>query len=199
MRLLFVRLKNPIMKISLQRTFCRLFVVFIFKNQVEKHFNTHYFSGEGGENVKITIEELPESRIAYFRHVGEYGEKQNKELMESFKNWAQLNGLLYHSVILGITQDHPNCTPKEKCRYDVCIVVNQDFHVPEPARIGTFSGGKYAVFLLDHTEEAVSGFWNTVFSEIEKNNLSIREQPIIERYTLQKMNHHLCEILIPIQ
>ncbi|MCZ4248973.1 GyrI-like domain-containing protein [Bacillus amyloliquefaciens] len=149
--------------------------------------------------MKITIEELPESRIAYFRHVGEYGEKQNKELMESFKNWAQLNGLLDHSVILGIPQDHPSCTPKEKCRYDVCIVVNQAFHVPEPARIGTFFGGKYAIFLLDHTEEAVSGFWSTVFSEIEKNNLSIRDQPIIERYTLQKMNHHLCEILIPIQ
>ena len=119
--------------------------------------------------------------------------------MESFKNWAQLNGLLDHSAILGIPQDHPHRTPKEKCRYDVCVVVKQDFHVPEPARIGTFSGGKYAVFLLDHAEEAVSGFWNTVFSEIEKNNLSIREQPIIERYTLQKMNHHLCEILIPIQ
>ncbi len=50
--------------------------------------------------MNITIEELPESRIAYFRNVGEYGGKQNKELMESFKNWAQLNGLLDHSVIL---------------------------------------------------------------------------------------------------
>lgn len=90
--------------------------------------------------MNITIEELPESRIAYFRNIGEYGGKQNKELMESFKNWAQLNGLLDHSVILGIPQDHPNRTPKEKCRYDVCLVINQD-HVPEPARIGTFSGG----------------------------------------------------------
>ncbi|GAA0132648.1 hypothetical protein BavelB3_32270 [Bacillus velezensis] len=50
--------------------------------------------------MNITIEELPESRIAYFRNVREYGGKQNKELMESFKNWAQLNGLLDHSVIL---------------------------------------------------------------------------------------------------
>nr|WP_241688059.1 GyrI-like domain-containing protein [Bacillus velezensis] len=56
--------------------------------------------------MDITIEELPESRIAYFRNVGEYGGKQNKELMESFKNWAQLNGLLDHYVILGIPQDN---------------------------------------------------------------------------------------------
>ncbi|WP_411859122.1 GyrI-like domain-containing protein, partial [Bacillus subtilis] len=43
--------------------------------------------------MKITIEELPESRIAYFRNVGEYGEKQNKKLMENFKKWAKLNGV----------------------------------------------------------------------------------------------------------
>ncbi|CAI8783085.1 hypothetical protein EMIT0133MI5_20111 [Bacillus velezensis] len=96
-----------------------------------------------------------------------------------------MNGLLCHSVILGIPQDHPNRTPKEKCRYDVCLVINQD-HVPEPARIGTFSGGKYAVFLLDHTKEAVSGFWNTVFSEIEKNNLSIRESSPLSKGILYK-------------
>nr|WP_230639464.1 GyrI-like domain-containing protein [Bacillus velezensis] len=124
--------------------------------------------------MNITIEELPESRIAYFRNVGEYGGKQNKELMESFKNWAQLNGLLDYSVILGIPQDHPNRTPKR-------------------------NAAMMFVLLSIKTIEAVSGFWNTVFSEIEKNNLSIREQPIIERYTLQKVNHHLCEILIPIQ
>ncbi|ATP39964.1 transcriptional regulator [Solibacillus sp. R5-41] len=150
--------------------------------------------------MKITFEELPESRIAYFRNVGEYGEKQNKELMESFKRWVQLNGLFYNSTILGIPQDNPEITPKEECRYDVSVVIDKDFKVAEPAQVGTFSGGKYAVFLLDHTKEAVSEFWGTIFSEIEKNNLSIREQqPIIERYTSQMIDNNLCEILVPIQ
>ncbi|GIN23401.1 AraC family transcriptional regulator [Siminovitchia fordii] len=149
--------------------------------------------------MKITIEELPESRIAYFRNVGEYGEKQNKELMESFKKWAQLNGVLDDSTILGIPQDNPEITPKEECRYDVCAVINNDISVAKPAQVGKFSGGKYAVFLLDHTKEAVSEFWGNIFSEIEKNNLTIREQPIIERYTLQMIDNHLCEILVPIQ
>ena len=69
----------------------------------------------------------------------------------------------------------------------------------KPAQIGKFTGGKYAVFMLDHTKEAVSEFWGNIFSEIEKHNLSIREQPIVERYTSQMINNHLCEILIPIQ
>ncbi|MGE7185508.1 AraC family transcriptional regulator [Peribacillus sp. NPDC006672] len=149
--------------------------------------------------MKITIEELSESRIAYFRNVGEYGEKQNKELMESFKKWAQLNGVFDNYTILGIPQDNPEVTPKEECRYDVCVVINKDFNVAKPAQVGKFSGGKYAVFLLDHTKDAVREFWCNIFSEIEKNNLSIREQPIIERYTSQMIDNHLCEILVPIQ
>lgn len=149
--------------------------------------------------MKLKIEELPESRIAYFRRVGEYGGKQNKELMKSFKKWAELNGVLDHSAILGIPWDNPEIIPKEECRYDICAVINKDVHIAEPARVGKFSGGKYAVFLLDHTEDAVSEFWHNIFTEIEKNNLSIREQPIIERYTPQMIEQHLCEILVPIQ
>ncbi|MFJ8260869.1 GyrI-like domain-containing protein [Rummeliibacillus sp. NPDC094406] len=147
----------------------------------------------------ISIEELPESRIAYFRNLGEYGEKQNRELMGSFKNWAQLNGVFDNSTILGIPQDNPEVTPKEKCRYDVCVIIDKDFNVAKPAQDGKFYGGKYAVFLLDHTKEAISEFWSNIFIEIEKNNLLIREQPIVERYTSQMIDNHLCEILFPIK
>ncbi|QVR62168.1 GyrI-like domain-containing protein [Bacillus subtilis subsp. subtilis] len=149
--------------------------------------------------MKITIEELPELRIAYFRNVGEYGGKQNKELMESFKKWAQLNGVFHNSVILGIPQDDPSITPKEECRYDVCVVINKDLNVLQPAQVGKLPGGKYAVFLLDHTKEAVSEFWGNIFSEIEKNSLTMRGEPIIERYTSQMIDNHLCEVLVPIQ
>ena len=106
--------------------------------------------------MKITIEELPESRIAYFRNIGEYGEKQNKGLMESFKKWAKSNGVFDNSTILGIPQDNPEITPKEEYRYEVCVVKNKDFNVVKPAHVGKFPGGKYTVFLLDHTKEAVS-------------------------------------------
>lgn len=66
--------------------------------------------------MNITIEEILESKIAYFRNVGEYGEKQNKELMESFKKWAKLNGVFDNSTILGIPQNNPEITPKKECR-----------------------------------------------------------------------------------
>lgn len=149
--------------------------------------------------MTMTIEYLPESRIAYFRNVGEYGEKQNKQLMEAFKKWAQLHDLLNDSIILGIPQDNPNVTRKEECRYDVCVLITEDFQVVEPAQVGQFSGGKYAVFALDHTKEAINEFWQTIFAEIKKNQLLVRDQPIVERYTSHMINNHLCEILVPIE
>ncbi|WP_107839153.1 AraC family transcriptional regulator [Metasolibacillus meyeri] len=149
--------------------------------------------------MNITIEELPASRIAYFRSVGEYGGEKNKELMEAFKEWTKLHAVFEQSTILGMPQDNPAITAKEDCRYDVCMMISEGFIVTPPAQVGRFSGGKYAVFLLDHTKEAVSEFWRNVFFEIERNHLFIREQPIIERYTAQMIDQHLCEILVPIQ
>ncbi|MFJ7668325.1 GyrI-like domain-containing protein [Lysinibacillus sp. NPDC097195] len=148
--------------------------------------------------MKFTIEELAPSKIAFFRNVGEYGEA-NKMLMESFKQWVQNQKTLKNQyTILAIPQDNPDVSPKEQCRYDVCICIERDFHVTQPAQVGTFAGGKYAVFLLDHTKEAVSEFWGKVFSEITKQQLAIRPEPIIERYSAQMIERHLCEILVPI-
>lgn len=149
--------------------------------------------------MQMKIEQLPESRIAYFRNIGEYGTKSNKQMMESFKKWAIASGVLDdQSTIYGIPQDNPEITAKEECRYDICVVISEDFKVERPAYAGLLSGGKYAVFLLDHTKEAVSEFWGNIYAEIAKNHLSIRQEPIIERYTLQMIDNHLCEILVPI-
>ena len=81
----------------------------------------------------------------------------------------------------------------------MCVILSNDFQVAEPAQVGQFPGGKYAVFKLDHTKEAVTEFWSTIFSEIEKNKLLIREQPIVERYTSDMIDQHLCERLVPIE
>lgn len=35
--------------------------------------------------MKINIDKLAESRIAYFPSIGAYGEKQNKEIIKAFK------------------------------------------------------------------------------------------------------------------
>lgn len=149
--------------------------------------------------MKLTIKEFPELKIAYFRNIGEYGGERNRKMMETFKKWVKMNRLFEESVILGIPHDNPNLTPKEQCRYDIGVVVPEGFMITKPAKLGFLSGGKYAVFLVDHTKEAVSDFWSNIQTEIKRNDLEVREQPIIEQYTSKMIDNQLCEILVPIR
>ena len=58
---------------------------------------------------------------------------------------TDIDSIFDSSTILGIPQDNPQVTPKDECRYDVCVVMNKDFYVAKPAQIGKFTGGKYHI------------------------------------------------------
>ena len=146
------------------------------------------------------IEEMPKSRIAYMRRVGPYG-VGNYILMKKFKEWAKANGLFTESaVILGISQDNPATTPPENCRYDVCIVVSEQFTTTDTdVNEAKLPGGRYAVFTIDHTAEAIQKAWGEIFSQLSAQDKQPDvSRPIIERYIPAMINKHLCEICVPI-
>jgi DNA gyrase inhibitor GyrI len=146
------------------------------------------------------IEEMSKNRIAYMRRVGPYG-AGNYALMKKFKEWAKTNGLFAASaVILGISQDNPSITPPENCRYDVGIVISEDFTTTDTdVNVAELSGGKYAVFTIEHTAEAIQKAWGEIFvqlsAESQQPDIS---RPILERYIPAIIDKHLCEICVPI-
>ena len=146
------------------------------------------------------IEEMSKNRIAYMRRVGPYG-ASNYALMKKFKEWAKANGLFTASaVILGISQDNPAVTPPENCRYDVGIVVSEDFTTTDTdVDVAKLPGGKYAVFTIDHTAEAIQKAWGEIFvqlsAESQQPDIS---RPILERYIPAMIDKHLCEICVPV-
>lgn len=150
--------------------------------------------------MDIMIENMPAYRIAYIRQIGPYG-KNNVQTMEELKRWAKINNLLNdESIILGIAQDNPETTKPENCRYDTCIVVSNDYSVKGcDAMEGNIIGGKYAVFKIHHTAEAVQKAWIDIFPELLRLGYQVDEaRPIIERYVAQMVNQHYCEICVPI-
>lgn len=152
--------------------------------------------------MSIKIENLATKKIAFFRNIGPYGSEENFKMMKEFKKWIRSNGLSKHRFkygVYGVAQDNPEVTPSNECRYDLIIPVDNDTEVKEPAKLGTFKGGKYAVFTITHTTEAVKEFWSHLSTEISKNNLSLREMPIIERYKEEEGEDKYCEFLVPIQ
>lgn len=148
----------------------------------------------------INIEMIPSYKIAYIRRIGPYG-SENMQIMEQLKNWAREKNLLNESsIILGIAQDNPKITAPKDCRYDTCLVVSDEFKVDNKyIKIGKTIGGKCCVFKISHTADAVQKAWRDIFTELSKRNYELDDRkPIIERYAMQMINKHYCEICVPI-
>ena len=141
-------------------------------------------------------EEFRNIRIAYMRRTGEYGIK-NKELMETFKaHLRERNLLSADSTILGIALDDPESVEKENLRYDVGLVVTGNENIGLDVR--KIPDGRYAVFEIPHTAEAVSEFWSNLPFLLGRLPVD-RSKPVIERYNAAKVSNHLCEFCIPLK
>ena len=144
----------------------------------------------------MVIEEFRNIRIAYMRRTGEYGIR-NKELMETFKAYLRDSNLLSaDSTILGIALDDPYSVEKENLRYDVGLVVTGKENIGLDVR--EIPDGRYAVFEIPHTTEAVSEFLNNLSSLLGKLPVD-RSKPVVERYNAAKISNHLCEFCIPLK
>ena len=150
--------------------------------------------------MKMIIEQMSLTNIAFIRNVGPYG-KSNYATMERLKKFAKDNNLFNEdTIILGISRDNPQVTKPENCRYDACIVVSEDYKTEEhDIQRGIIEGGKYAVFIIEHTAEAVEKAWNEIFDKVLSNGYKMDlSRDILERYAVKMINNHKCEICVPI-
>jgi DNA gyrase inhibitor GyrI len=148
----------------------------------------------------MIIEQIPAYHIVYIRRVGPYG-GENKGTMDALKNWARANGLFDDgTVILGIAQDNPEWVAPECCRYDTCVVVPDGYPVTcGLVTDGSIAGGKYAVFAVRHTAEAVREAWACIFSEVTRQGYQFDgARPVIERYQARMVQNHFCELCVPV-
>ena len=150
--------------------------------------------------MKMIIEQMPLMNIAFNRNVGPYG-KSNYTTMEKIKKFAKDNNLFDEdTIILGISRDNPETTKPEKCRYDACIVVSENFKTKEhDIQQGIIEGGKYAVFIIEHTAEAIQKAWNEILQDVLRSGYKMDlSRDILERYTGKMIKNHKCEICVPI-
>ncbi len=150
--------------------------------------------------MDINIEMIASYKIAYIRRTGPYG-SENVQVMEQLKSWAREKNLLNESsIILGIAQDNPQSTEPGNCRYDTGFVVPEEFAADDAyIQFGRTMGGKYCVFKIKHTADAVQKAWMKLFSELSKRNHEFDDRrPILERYVAQMISEHYCEICAPI-
>ena len=150
--------------------------------------------------MEFLIEKINSCRIAYIRKVGPYG-INNIETMDELKMWAKANNLLNdNTIIYGIAQDNPQITKSENCRYDTCIVVPKDYiKTDNNLNNGEITGGKYVIFRIEHTSEAIKKTWTEIFPILLKEKLKFdTSRPILERYAVKMVIKQKCEICLPV-
>lgn len=145
----------------------------------------------------MVIEEWKNVRIAYRRRTGPYG-AENKQFMEDFKAYLREQGRLdAGTVILGIALDDPAATPGRAQRYDVGLVIEPGAE-PIGLPVRSVDGGRYAVFAVAHTAQAVAEFWQGLPALTAGVQVD-RARPEVERYAAAKVAAHLCEFCVPLQ
>jgi DNA gyrase inhibitor GyrI len=150
--------------------------------------------------MDFKTETMQDYRIAFIRRTGPYG-AGNVQTMEALKAWAAANALMNdEAIILGIARDDPQTTEPEYCRYDACIAVSGIQPISGGGvNEGRAGGGRYAVFKVDHTAEAVREAWNSIFQELFSRGYRIdTERPVIERFAVRMVREHRCELCVPI-
>ena len=148
--------------------------------------------------MNMRLETFPPYHIAYMRRTGAYGDG-NYQLMARLKDWARDNGLWNDTMtIFGIARDNPGVTAPEQCRYDVCLLVPAGFEADGISK-GVLDSGRYAVFTVDHTSEAVQRFYADFIAELAAAGLAFdASRPMIERYVNKLVESGFCEFCVPV-
>lgn len=149
--------------------------------------------------MKVTTEYIPAQPMVFMRRIGAYG-PENFKLMEAMKEWINARHLWGpNSTLYGIAQDDASVTPAEKCRYDVCLAIEEP---PQDDSIqqGTLMPGMYLVFEVPHTSAEVQRFWENVLSSMAQEKQQWDgSRPILERYQVSLIEKGLCEFCVPVR
>ncbi len=132
---------------------------------------------------RVEIRDLPECRVVYRRYVGRYGNPAITQMWGELFDWAHANGLLMKdSSFIGILHDDPSITAPEKCRYDACLIVDQNLE-PDDALTSRFRGGRYVMYDFAGTPSDVDPAWDRVYGEFVINSGCLADnRPNIELY-----------------
>lgn len=140
-------------------------------NQLSPDFSTQICSDSLNEfnhsnfilmDTKIEIREMPEFKVVYCRHIGQFD--QIGKAYGKLIKWAGPRGLLNFPETKTITvyHDDPSVTSIDQVRQSACITVENDIKVGGEIGKMNLQGGKYAVGHFEIDEKGFEKAWNTM-------------------------------------
>lgn len=113
----------------------------------------------------VTVQDFPETTVAYVRHIGPYQANPDLfgRLFGKLFQWAGPRRLIGpDTLVLCIYHDDPNITAPEKLRTDVCLSVPAGTAVGGEVGTLTIPAGRYAFARVEITADQFGEAWDSV-------------------------------------
>lgn len=166
------------------------------------HEHPRHLIQEPPMNVKLI--DRPTAHIAYFRHLGPYGEAVSRFWQEIYAPWARAHRLGPDHARYGISYDDPSITAPERCRYDACAEVDPSFIASGGALQATLPGGRYAVLPFKGSAREISDAWAALLRDwLPASGYQLDARPCFEYYPKGAARDPVadtfeCELCIPV-
>ena len=94
----------------------------------------------------VNVVDVPPWRVAYVKHMKGYEDSAGiGAAFQTLFCWAGPRGVASpEMMVLGMSLDNPDITPKDKCRYYACMTVNERARPEGEVGIMNIRPGKYA-------------------------------------------------------
>ncbi len=116
------------------------------------------------ERPQPDIRTLPAYTVAYIRHLGDYASPDLWAVWERLMRWASAHDLVGPGTeFVGIPHDDPEVTPRDRCRYDACVVADSTVRPAGEVGITETHGGRYAVWTTEVAPDGVAQAWDALF------------------------------------
>lgn len=153
--------------------------------------------------LSVSIITRPPVRIAYLRYQGPFGAPLGDFWGNTVYPWMVENGLM-GSPRYGVSQDDPQVTANDKCRYDAGVEVGKDFVPSQNAKIATLPGGLYASIPFWGRSDEIKLTWERILREwLPASGYQLDARPCFEYYPPdgkydEKTGKFSCDLCIPV-
>jgi AraC family transcriptional regulator len=115
----------------------------------------------------VQIRSLPTQHLAYIRVINSYAPDRLVNAYETLTAWYQAKGGNHsNTTLIGMSQDDPDVTPLELCRYDICLTIPADWQGTEQVSTRPFPACRIAsihcrgdIFLVDKAWQYLFRYW----------------------------------------
>lgn len=158
--------------------------------------------------MDVRIEEIPETTLAYVRHVGPYAGDSElfSRLFGRLFQWAGPRNLIRFpdTQMLSIYHDDPHVTDPDKLRLSVGITVPADTAVSGDVGKMSIGPGRYAQARFEILPDQYETAWNAVYGAwLPESGFEPADGLSFERYLNNPEEHpegkHVVEICVPVK